>query len=228
MKVKGFLIGPTLALAGVVLGACSPPKIPVTSIQQQEEERFSDNEQDALDDVRRALLVPSRLPHLVWRQKLTITAEGKTYHLEAVVQNDGQEFQVLALGPGGMKLFLVTQQEQIAQTVVFVPKRLALSPEYLLFDIQRSLFWQPEELCVAPVQTWQHRDFEIEDTCRDGRVVLREVSDGPAGSTHSGSRLSIEYSPAFDFETPPVELVLRHESRGYQIRIVQLESHTLP
>ena len=177
--------------------------------------------------IARSLLSPGELPHVMWRQKLKITAKGKSYNLEAIVQNDGEQFHVLGLGPGGMKLFLVTHDKNGARSEVYVNRSLALSPEYLLFDIQRALFWAPKS-CPAPRSAWSFRDFSLLDQCENGAVLSRVVSDGPSGSANFDSHLHITYAPAFHFKGPPQSIKLRHSGRGYQIEISQLESHSLP
>ncbi len=211
------------ALVFLLVGACAGPRAPTTASPTDSKQK-----DEHLEEIRSALLDPAALPHLMWRQKLVITAQGKTYHLEAVIQSDGEEFQVLALGPGGMKLFLVSQDSTKIDTQVFVPRTLALSPEFLLFDIQRALFWTSEAPCAKTKRSFEFRKFEVHDLCAGGRTLKRSVSDGPFGTEHFESKLTIEYEPAFDFEQAPTSLRLRHPRRGYQIDIEQLESHQLP
>lgn len=232
---------PLLLLQRIVAGlgvaslfACSRPPEP----NPRSSGRFEVQGQRDLEQIRAALLAPQQLPRVVWRQSLEIEAQGKAHHLEAIVQNDGVQFQVLGLGPGGMKLFLVTQDRTGVTARVFVDRPLSLSPEYLLFDIQRALFWKPESACTPPESSWSFRGFSVEDSCLDTGVKKRIVSDGPTASQHStsqhptsqqsASHLTITYEDTFDFQNPPSKVILRHEKRGYRITMTQLESHTLP
>jgi len=211
-----------LSLPMLCMLACRPAAPPASDAHA--ESRFAAQDEANLAAIRAALLLPRDLPHFMWRQGLRITAQGKTHNLEAIVQNDGEEFFVLGLGPGGIKLFLVTQTDRGVKSQVFVSQRMSLSPEYLLFDIQRALLWPLSPPCT----TSSHRGFSIRDSCQKGRTILRKVSDGPAGSPQSKTHLDIDYPHGTTFTGPPDALSLRHAARGYQIDITQLESHVLP
>jgi len=219
------VLRPLLSLSVLCLVACQSAAPPTSQAQsEQTQSRFSAPDEANLAAIRGALLAPAELPHLMWRQSLRITAQGKSHQLEAIVQNDGKEFFVLGLGPGGMKLFLVAHTEQGLSSRIFVSQRMSLSPEYLLFDIQRALFWPPPVACG----TGAHRGFSVADRCDGPRTISRQVSDGPPGSPQSSSHLEITYPHGFTFNGPPDALSLRHAARGYQIDITQLQSHVLP
>ncbi len=216
-----------ISLTVLCMLSCQPaasPSSPHKSPSAQTTGRFGAPDEANLAAIRGALLKPEQLPHFMWRQGLRITAQGKTHQLEAIVQNDGHEFFVLGLGPGGMKLFLVTHTQKGVTSRIFVSQRLSLSPEYLLFDIQRALFWQPSVPCTQG----SHQGFPVADRCEHLRTIFRRVSDGPLGSPESSTHLDITYPDGFTFKGPPDALSLRHAARGYQIDIKQLESHVLP
>lgn len=220
------VLQPLLSLSVLLCVLSCQPAAPPSSTEGQSAPaagRFEAHDQANLTAIRGALLTPAQLPHFMWRQSLRITAQGKTHQLEAIVQNDGQEFFVLGLGPGGMKLFLVTHTGQSVTSRVFISQRMSLSPEYLLFDIQRALFWPP-----VPCGAGSYQGFAVSDRCKDLRTVSRKVSDGPLGSPQSSTHLDINYPHGFTFKGPPDVLSLRHAARGYQIDITQLESHVLP
>ena len=221
-------LGVTSLLLGALTGCSSTGSPPAAPVEHHADARSLSDEQ-----LKTALLNPSEIPHLFWQQRLTISFANQEHKISAVIQNDGEVFQVLAVGPANTRLFLISQLGKDVSLKVFVDRQVNLDPGLLLLDIQRALFWFSE---AAPprqeITAGMVRGFCATDSWHGGAIKERKIADIPqtceAALAGGEDGLVIRYEPPYTPGEEPHRVTLSHARRDYTIVVEHLTSQEVP
>lgn len=212
------------------LTACAPARAPQAASGKEADLNQPGLNQPGLSQaaLRAALMPPAELPRLFWRQRLQISYAEAEHSLDVVLQNDGESFQVLALGPANTRLFLVSQRGKEVELKRFVDREIPLDPALLLLDIQRALFWFPAGESPLSGQARPVRGFCTEDQFDAAGIKERRIADLPAACSEAPPlNLLIRYTPPFKPGGAPQQVVLSHQSRDYAITVTHIETGSL-
>lgn len=217
-----------LLLSSLHLFACAPSRPASEPVVGTEENRAKQGL--SKEQLSAALMTPKQLPELFWRQRLSIDYAEEHFSLDVVLQNDEETFQVLALGPANTRLFLVSQEGKEVKLKRFVEREIPLDPALLLLDIQRALFWFPEDASVSADGQALIRGFCARDQLDASGIRERRIADLPAPcppSRPSEEGLLIRYSPPFQPGSAPAQVILSHRQRDYTITVTHIETGEL-
>jgi len=169
---------------------------------------------------------PTKLPtEAVWQQHVVAAwrppgqAEQER-SFDAALQRQGETLTVVGLSPLGTVGFSIQQSDSGIAVVNNIEDQLAVPPEFILLDVQRTFFpWNCPEWQERPVdgiRRGQTEDEEILETWRDGRLQqrsFRRLDNQPEGL------ITVTY----DWQQPdwvlPTRATLDNAWFGYQLTI---------
>lgn len=190
--------------------------------------------QAARTKARAKLVPPSLLPRIFWRQRLKIRHGERAFGFTVVVQNDGNEFIVLALGPANTRLFVIEQTDAQVTLERFVEREIPIEPEFFLLDMQRAVFWfEPgERRDLGTLRRSFRGDCLLDEWSSRGlsrRIVISDQGDcAQIAEPASGARLSIEYRPEYVPGEEPERVEMIDEHRDYRLSVQHLETLDSP
>lgn len=215
--------------AGAAPGADAPPKSETTGTRSSgfapASPALSQREVTAL------LLSPQEIPRLFYRQKLNIERGPQTFTLKVVLQNDGDKFIVLGLGPAQTRLFVIEQTGQTVTYRSFVDREIPVSPERFLFELQAALFWTaPERRDPTDREVlWSKPGVCIQDSYGEQGILQRVILSDPDVAEKADCELDARRERLRPQESGPVKqadvVIIDYGAHGYQLRAPPRKLH---
>jgi hypothetical protein len=166
---------------------------------------------------------PSSVPgNWALDQEVTIThAEGEN-SFRAVLQKQGDQLTMVALGPHGGRAFQLTQTGTEFEWETFVPIELPFPPEYMLYDVHRTLL-SPNQPPVdgSTELVFERYDERVTERWRDSKLYERiyERLDGsPSGTLVARYPDGLDPNAPAETSPPPV-VTFENGWHGYVVTI---------
>ena len=175
------------------------------------------------------LPIDRRMQDFTMRQKIVGEFEGRSIRFEAVVQKKADRLQILGLTPFGTKAFVLRQRGQSYVFESFLPGELPFPPAYILEDFHRCFLWDSvlpwgkqgqEGESVAQV-----RGEWVRESWHAGRLRSRQFVKGESRALPP--MIEVRYEGGMKGGSPPAEVTLRHQKRGYTLHIETAEFRVL-
>lgn len=218
MARRTWRIGHVVCAAALLLG-CAPRKAD-TGAPQGGPPRLADA------DYPGTLAPALSGPDFLARQRLLGTAQGRSFHGEAVVQKQGEALTLIGLTPFGTKAFVARQQGGQVESQVLAPEgKLPFPPRFMLLDVNRVLFLGlPGAPLADGTHTGELHGERVTEVWQGGALLERrfERADGePAGT------VAVTYEGGMREGKLPARVRLDNGWFGYAIAIETVQWQAL-
>ena len=183
------------------------------------------------DDYPTRLRAPSEIAgDFSFEHEVTIGFGEEEHSFRAVLQKGGNEIVLLVLGPHGGRGFMLRQEGTRVEFENYLPVELPFPPEFILYDVHRCWFVEPNPPEGESGTTTVERDGErITERWEAGRLHERrfERVDGrPEGTIvvryHDGLDRSAPHAAE-----PPASVELDNGWFGYRTQVRTLSWQAL-
>ncbi|MBK8168791.1 MAG: DUF3261 domain-containing protein [Sandaracinaceae bacterium] len=165
--------------------------------------------------------------NFMMRQRLTVTRVGaEPVRFESVLQKSGNALVLLGLTPFGTRAFLIELTGTDVRYESYLPGELPFPPQYILFDVQRTVF---PFLSDSALSDGWHEERSGEELVRErwqgGLLVERtfeRTSEVPPG------QIRVVYETGVLPGTMPPTTHFYNAWMGYELTIETVEQSALP